>query len=172
MSYVGSQGEAVAIGLEIERVVRPIKVAAEQSGKSSDGEAGGRGRTKNPEGNSRKVTDSLGGNSPKPERAPETTTIAATAVSMTRPTYEKAKESRDKRIFDLWLACWSNEEIGTAVGMTPQGVGQVLKEAADLPNVSKPSALHQTDFTPPIYNIWKQQEKTPGARNQVAMLAV
>jgi hypothetical protein len=74
-----------------------------------------------------------------------------------------AKESRDKRIFDLWLACWSNEEIGTAVGMTPQGVGQVLKEAADLPNVSKPSALHQTDFTPPIYNIWKQQEKTPGA---------
>lgn len=36
---------------------------------------------------------------------------------------------------------------------------------ADLPKLGKSErafADQATDFTPPIYNIWKQQEKTPG----------
>lgn len=74
-----------------------------------------------------------------------------------------SKEARDKRIFEMWLACWTAEEIGESVGMTSQGVGQVLKEAANLPKVSQPAAEHATDFDVPIYNIWKQQEKTAGA---------
>ena len=73
------------------------------------------------------------------------------------------KEARDKRIFDLWLACYTQEEIAEQVGITSQGVGLVLKETAELPEVSKPYALHQVDFDPPLYNVWKQQEKTNGA---------
>ncbi len=37
---------------------------------------------------------------------------------------------------------------------------------ADLPFFSKSeqaAASHATDFEEPIYNIWKQQEKTPGS---------
>ena len=37
---------------------------------------------------------------------------------------------------------------------------------AGLPNLNKvdqSAAEHATDFTPPIYNIWKQQEKTNGS---------
>jgi hypothetical protein len=36
----------------------------------------------------------------------------ATARKITSP------EARDKRIFDLWLACWTQEEIAEMVGMT------------------------------------------------------
>jgi hypothetical protein len=128
-----------------------------------------------------------------PERG-EAREKAAELVNVSPRSVESAskvlKGARDKRIFDLWLACWTNEEIGEAVGLTPQGVGQVLKETAELPEVSKPAALHQavgcerstvdhalretanlpesakpaaqhlTDFDPPLYNVWKQQEKT------------
>lgn len=77
-----------------------------------------------------------------------------------------AKEQRGRRIFDRWLACWTDEESGNEEGMTPQGVGQITKENADLQKVSKSDrarAEHATDFDPPIYNIWKQQEKTAGS---------
>jgi len=33
---------------------------------------------------------------------------------------------------------------------------------AGLPKSIKPQAEHLTDFDPPFYNVWKQQEKTPG----------
>ena len=33
-----------------------------------------------------------------------------------------AKEARDKRIFDLWLACYTQQEIANAVGITKQAV--------------------------------------------------
>src|SRR3954469_11773511 len=34
---------------------------------------------------------------------------------------------------------------------------------ADLPASDKSNAEHATDFTPPLYNVWKQQTKTEGA---------
>jgi hypothetical protein len=33
---------------------------------------------------------------------------------------------------------------------------------AKLPETSKPAASHLTDFDPPLYNVWKQQEKSAG----------
>jgi hypothetical protein len=76
------------------------------------------------------------------------------------------KAKRDKRIRDRWLACWTNQEIADAENMTPQGIGEVLKEYPDLEKLSKPdkaNADHATDFEPPIYNIWKQQTKSEGS---------
>ncbi len=35
--------------------------------------------------------------------------------------------------------------------MTSQGVGQILKEMAELPNNAKPYADHLVDFTPPVF---------------------
>lgn len=77
------------------------------------------------------------------------------------------KAARDKRIFDMWLACHTQEEIAEAVGASQSDVDRVLPKTADFPNwvKSNPAASHLTDFDPPIYNIWKQQEKTPGANH-------
>lgn len=39
---------------------------------------------------------------------------------------------------------------------------------ADLPKLSKPdraAAEHAVDFDPPIYNVWRQQEKTGGSEH-------
>lgn len=77
-----------------------------------------------------------------------------------------AKEARNRRIFDLWLACWTNKEIADDVNLTEEAVRQVTQETADLPKLGKPqqaAAEHATDFEPPIYNIWKQQAKTAGS---------
>jgi hypothetical protein len=77
-----------------------------------------------------------------------------------------SREARDRRIFDLWLACHSTDEIAEAIGCGKADVSKVCSEAADMPNLNKPdraAADHATDFDPPIYNAWKQQEKTAGS---------
>ena len=76
-----------------------------------------------------------------------------------------AKDVRNRRIFDLWLSCRTEEEIANEVGITKQAVSLVCQEMADLPKLDKPSqaaADHATDFDIPIYNIWKRQDRTPG----------
>jgi hypothetical protein len=51
-------------------------------------------------------------------------------------------------------------------GCDEKTVRTVIGETADLPKLRKDesaNAEHATDFTPSIYNIWKQQEKTNGS---------
>lgn len=73
-----------------------------------------------------------------------------------------SKEARNRRIFDLWLACWTVDEIAAECNCGKATISEVCSEMADLPESNKPAANHLTDFTPPIYNVWKQQTKTPG----------
>src|SRR5262245_14514576 len=45
-------------------------------------------------------------------------------------------------------------------------VGDILGDLADLPKLLKSDRVlpeHAVDFDPPIYNIWKQQEKPQGS---------
>ena len=77
-----------------------------------------------------------------------------------------SREARNKRIFDLWLACWTNQEIVTVVNVTEEAIRQQTQEMASLPKLGKSdqfAAEHAVDFDQPIYNIWKQQEKTAGS---------
>ena len=77
-----------------------------------------------------------------------------------------SKEARDKRIFAMWLACRTQDEIAETENITKQAVSLICQEMADLPKLDKPSlsaASHTTDFDVPIYNIWKQQTKSEGA---------
>jgi len=74
-----------------------------------------------------------------------------------------SKDARDRRIFELWMACYTQEDIAEKVGITHQAIAQVLQETATLPEIAKPAASHLIDFEVPIYNIWKQQERSPGA---------
>lgn len=77
-----------------------------------------------------------------------------------------SKEKRNKRITEMWLACHTNEEIGELFGCDKATVTRVVDELlqnGNLAKVQQSAAEHATDFTPPIYNIWKQQEKTSGS---------
>jgi len=58
------------------------------------------------------------------------------------------------------------EEIAEKEGIPRTSVEEVLTEMADLPKALKPASEHLTDFDPPIYNIWKQQGKTPGLKGK------
>ncbi|HEY4364205.1 MAG TPA: ParB N-terminal domain-containing protein [Bryobacteraceae bacterium] len=74
-----------------------------------------------------------------------------------------AKEARNKRIFDRWMACWTQEEIAEKEGVTKETVSEICQKSADLPESDKPAAAHLVDFEVPLYNVWKQHKKTPGS---------
>lgn len=76
-----------------------------------------------------------------------------------------AKEARNKRIFDMWMACYEQKEIAEAVGISPPQVTEITSKfgIGELAKTEVSAAEHATDFTPPIYNIWKQQEKSAGS---------
>lgn len=76
-----------------------------------------------------------------------------------------AKDARNRKIFDLWLAGWTQQEIADEVGVTKDTVCQITAEFPKSDKLTKPqqsAAEHATDFDVPIYNIWKQQIKTEG----------
>jgi hypothetical protein len=76
------------------------------------------------------------------------------------------KDRRDKRILEMWMQCFTDQEIAEAENLTSQGVGLVLKEMVDLPKLSKTqlaAAEHATeDFDVPLYNLWTQAKKSEG----------
>ena len=76
-----------------------------------------------------------------------------------------AKAAREKKVFDMWMACHSMQEIAEAVGVHKDTVSEVCRKFPKLENSDKAVADHGINFDPPIYNVWKQQEKTPGPKH-------
>lgn len=73
-----------------------------------------------------------------------------------------AKEARDERIFDMWLACWTQEEIAKKENVSQPTVAALLSEFPDLEKLikaEKAAAEHATDFEVPLYNVWKQADE-------------
>ena len=72
------------------------------------------------------------------------------------------KEARDRLIFELWLACWNQLNIAYAVGMTQGEIAKSIPngDIAEMNKTDRAAADHATDFEAPIYNVWKQQEKS------------
>jgi len=67
-----------------------------------------------------------------------------------------AKEARNNRIFDLWMACHTQEEIAERENVAKGPVSEICSEFADLQKTNKSSKAtseHATDFNPPVYNI-------------------
>ncbi len=56
-----------------------------------------------------------------------------------------AEAARNARIFDRWLACWTEEEIGKEEGMPQQTVSDLCKELPKLENLPK-SVKIMADF--------------------------
>jgi len=73
-----------------------------------------------------------------------------------------AKEAQNKKIFELWLTCYTQEEIAEKVELSVGDKSlRISGKWAELPNNAKPYADHLVDFTPPVYNAWKFKERTP-----------
>ena len=77
---------------------------------------------------------------------------------------KQLREDRKARIFDLWMSCATQEEIGEAVGLSqPQvkALVEELSEMATLPNPIKVTATFaEADWTPPLYNVWTFSRKS------------
>jgi len=81
----------------------------------------------------------------------------------TSRTDKEMKERRNQIIADMWLACYTEEEIAEAVGCNPQTVHNQVEESLKIDNCPKLGVLanyQEPDWTPPLYNIWKEKEKT------------
>jgi hypothetical protein len=75
-----------------------------------------------------------------------------------------SKEARNKRIFAMWMACYTEAEMMAAESCSDSPVKDAISSFSEnLPKNLKAAAEHATDFDPPIYNIWKQQTKTEGS---------
>lgn len=80
-----------------------------------------------------------------------------------------AKDARNRRVFDLWMSCHTQEEISELVGCTRDEVRGVKNikfgesgNLAEFPKDSQANATHATAFQVPVYNIWKEQKPPPG----------
>ena len=49
----------------------------------------------------------------------------------------------------MWMACYTQEEIGEACGVTKETVSEICQKTANLPESDKPAASHSTDFDTP-----------------------
>jgi hypothetical protein len=70
------------------------------------------------------------------------------------------RQEREKKIYSMWLACYTQEEIAQAVGLSESEIKKTTLsfQNAKLPNGTILEANH-SDLTPlPIYNVWKQKE--------------
>jgi hypothetical protein len=73
-------------------------------------------------------------------------------------TLKEEKERKKEKAFGMWLACHTQDEIGEVVEMSREAVSDWIavfgktSEAEEIPN------WH--NFDPPIYNVWKQQNKS------------
>ena len=69
----------------------------------------------------------------------------------------QVEEEKNQKIFDMWMASYTQDEIAEAVNMKLMTVNdriKVLTEMEKFPKPYKLSALYQDDFEIPIYNIW------------------
>lgn len=82
----------------------------------------------------------------------------STVANWLSRTLKEEKERKRDKAFSMWLACHTQEEIAAAVDMTRQAIAVWEDEFAKKLDVD--IFANSPDFDPPIYNIWKQQNKS------------
>ena len=76
-----------------------------------------------------------------------------------------SKDARNKRIFDVWMACYTQEEIAEREDLTQKAVDLILEEMASMPKLLKSDkalADHATDFDQPIHHPSRGKIVQPG----------
>jgi transcriptional regulator with XRE-family HTH domain len=84
-------------------------------------------------------------------------------------TDKEERDKRDRRVRDAWMACYTQDEIAEREGISKAAVNEVCLEFSDVKNLNKSNlarAEHaDEDFAVPLYNVWKQQEKSSGSQH-------
>ena len=69
-----------------------------------------------------------------------------------------AREEQKATVADMWLACYTQQEIADAVELDQKTVSNWTQEIGNLdnsPNFLKVAAMYQdADWSPPLYNVW------------------
>jgi len=69
---------------------------------------------------------------------------------------QSLEDERNQMILDLYLKCWTMEEIGSEVDLTRQAISDIISKLSNNTKYSK--ILQMTDFSPFLYNIWNSKE--------------
>jgi hypothetical protein len=86
-----------------------------------------------------------------------------TIASWTSRRDKDLKARRNQQIAEMWLACYTDEEIAEGLGCSVQPVKEQTEKPDENETLQKNlvfSAYQDTDWTPPLYNVWKRQDKT------------
>ena len=87
-----------------------------------------------------------------------------TVSTYLREVEKQRKEAQKRKIFEMYLACLTQEEIAEVMGLSPDAVSLETKEYRNLetlPKLVKLSALYQeADFNPPLYTAWTFAKKS------------
>ncbi len=68
---------------------------------------------------------------------------------------KQRREERKQRIFDLWLAGHSQDEIASLTETRQQTLAGLLPKLEELPNSVKVQAdFGDSDWSPPLFNVW------------------
>lgn len=77
---------------------------------------------------------------------------------------KRLREERKQRIFDLWLACYTQQEIAEAVGTSRESIDDEIQTFGNFGNASVSTKSlefgRDNDWQPPIYNVWAWSKKT------------
>jgi DNA-directed RNA polymerase specialized sigma24 family protein len=77
---------------------------------------------------------------------------------------KQIREERKERIFNMWMAAMTYEEIAEALDLSVQPVKDALSDISEtLPkNLKLSSDYMDSDYVPPLYNVWTFAKKTNG----------
>jgi hypothetical protein len=77
---------------------------------------------------------------------------------------EDTSKTQRSRTFDLWLACYTQDEIARQIGVDRATIARWSAKFVQFSNgekLHKPAAEHEVDFAIPQKNIWNQHDTTP-----------
>ena len=78
-------------------------------------------------------------------------------------TLKEEKDRQKKQAYDLWLSCHTQQDIAGTIGVTQPVIHAWEEEFIRL--LMTDNFINSSDFTQPIYNVWKQQHKTNGTNH-------
>ena len=79
-------------------------------------------------------------------------------------TDKETKERQQEELYDLWLACHTQEEIATALGLSQPAVTEAMNFIRNgQMSISDKTLADFTDVPWHPYNVWKQQVRSEGA---------
>ena len=98
------------------------------------------------------------GESSQAEIAKELHVSQPTVSKWLSRTLKEEKEKKKETAFSLWMACCTQDEIAESVEMTQPVITGWQDDFIN--KCQEHNFIKSADFDPPIYNVWKQQNKS------------